>query len=305
LNMAGLMGFPLLSGSSAVVAEYITSLFDVPSDLPHVICHINANNFERIVDNNPLRDQMARDTLMIFDGIGLKLAYAWLKHKWISDTNGTDIFPLAMERLLAREPSLYLLGGKEGVSAAAAVAITRQWNLRVVGQRNGYFGVEMEAEICEQINRSSAQILLVGLGCPLQEEFALRNRHRLRVRMIWVVGGLFDFLAGILPRAPRWVRHARLEWLFRWAVQPRTKAYRTWVLYPRFVGRVALAKLTAVGSSKKSVQTGTELRALTSKAPMLEKEARISLQSAARVRATELLAYHYNDRTDFLYQVEC
>jgi N-acetylglucosaminyldiphosphoundecaprenol N-acetyl-beta-D-mannosaminyltransferase len=35
------------------------------------------------------------------------------------------------------------------------------------------------------------------------------------------VGGSLDVLAGRIPRAPRWMRHVGLEWLYRAAREPR------------------------------------------------------------------------------------
>jgi len=34
------------------------------------------------------------------------------------------------------------------------------------------------------------------------------------------VGGAFDFVAGVTPRAPLWMQGLGLEWLFRLARQP-------------------------------------------------------------------------------------
>jgi N-acetylglucosaminyldiphosphoundecaprenol N-acetyl-beta-D-mannosaminyltransferase len=94
----------------------------------------------------------------------------------------------------------------------------------------------------EDINRSGARILFVGLGCPKQERWMAEHRGRVGAVMLGV-GAAFDFLAGTTRQAPRWVMAAGLEWLFRLMVEPR----RLWKRYvknnPRFVGLFVLQVL--------------------------------------------------------------
>ena len=52
------------------------------------------------------------------------------------------------------------------------------------------------------------------------------------------VGALFDFLAGGIPRAPAWIRSARLEWAFRLSREPRRLWRRYLTGIPMFLARV-------------------------------------------------------------------
>ncbi len=98
--------------------------------------------------------------------------------------------------------------------------------------------------MAEEINGSGTRILLVGLGCPKQERWMVGYRGRARAVMLGV-GAAFDFHAGRVLQAPRWIQQAGLEWLFRLAMKPR----RLWRRYarhnPRFV-TLALAQLGGV-----------------------------------------------------------
>ena len=60
-----------------------------------------------------------------------------------------------------------------------------------------------------------------------EAEFILENYGRLIVGAIWCVGGLFDFISGRNPRAPVLLRKLRLEWFFRFLIEPRAKFQRT------------------------------------------------------------------------------
>jgi N-acetylglucosaminyldiphosphoundecaprenol N-acetyl-beta-D-mannosaminyltransferase len=93
---------------------------------------------------------------------------------------------------------------------------------------------EEDAAVVEEINRSGARILFVGLGCPKQERWMALHKGRINAVMLGV-GAAFDFLSGMKPQAPPWMQQAGLEWLFRLATEPR----RLWRRYayhnPRFV----------------------------------------------------------------------
>ncbi|MCC7258114.1 MAG: WecB/TagA/CpsF family glycosyltransferase [Gammaproteobacteria bacterium] len=69
------------------------------------------------------------------------------------------------------------------------------------------------------INASNAGVVFVGLGCPKQEIWMAEHRGRVHAVMIGV-GAAFDFHAGTVKRAPRWMQQAGLEWLHRLASEP-------------------------------------------------------------------------------------
>ena len=70
--------------------------------------------------------------------------------------------------------------------------------LEIVGRRNGYFARGEEAAICEEINRSGADIVWVG-GLPLEHAFCVRNRSRLQAGWIVTAGGCFNYVTRPLP----------------------------------------------------------------------------------------------------------
>ena len=91
-----------------------------------------------------------------------------------------------------------------------------------------------------RINASQTDLLFVAWGAPRQEKWIARNLPRLRVGLAMGVGGAFDFVAGDVPRAPRWLQRHGLEWLFRLALQPWR--LRRMLRLPRFVLAVLLQR---------------------------------------------------------------
>jgi N-acetylglucosaminyldiphosphoundecaprenol N-acetyl-beta-D-mannosaminyltransferase len=107
-----------------------------------------------------------------------------------------------------------------------------------VGVYSGSPAPEEEETIVERVNASGAEILFVAYGAPEQDKWIARNMPRLHVKMAMGVGGTFDFIAGIIPRAPLWMQRMGLEWLYRLYLQPWR--IRRMMRLPRFVIAVLL-----------------------------------------------------------------
>lgn len=85
---------------------------------------------------------------------------------------------------------------------------------------------EEEHHDIAMINNSGSNICFVGLGCPRQEKWVYEHRGRVNAVMV-AVGAAFDFHAGTLRQAPKWMQKRGLEWLFRLIMEPR----RLWKRY--------------------------------------------------------------------------
>jgi len=138
---------------------------------------------------------------------------------------------------------VYLYGSRPDVVQAMATRLREAYpGLKIVGVQASRFREatpEEDAADVACMNRSGAGVVFVGLGCPLQEQWAYEHLGRVQAVMV-CVGAAFDFLAGRLPQAPSWMQRAGLEWLFRLAQEPR-RLWRRYAFYnPLFVGMVLL-----------------------------------------------------------------
>ncbi len=136
---------------------------------------------------------------------------------------GVDLTWQMLAQLDEAKAKIFLLGGTgEEVRRTRQRIEARFANLRVVGDRHGYFdttGQENQA-VVEAINAAEPQVLLVAMGLPRQEEWIAANLPQLRVNVAVAEGGSFSFLSGATVRAPHWLRRLGLEWLFRLLRQP-------------------------------------------------------------------------------------
>jgi exopolysaccharide biosynthesis WecB/TagA/CpsF family protein len=145
----------------------------------------------------------------------------------------TDFLHDAARMAEAHGLKFFLLGATEEINAACAATLGRSYpKLEIAGRRDGYFRIEDEPAICDEINDSGADVLWVGLGVPLEYEFCTRNRDRLKAGWIVTCGGCFNFAAGAYRRAPEWMQRHGLEWLHRLWREPRRLFWRYAITNP-------------------------------------------------------------------------
>lgn len=99
---------------------------------------------------------------------------------------------------------------------------------------------EEDEAVIRRINEAKPDVLWVGLGLPKQERWIYEHRDRLEVPLVLGVGAALKFLAGTVQRAPDWIGELGLEWLWRFAHEPRRLWKRVMIEGPQFVGLVAL-----------------------------------------------------------------
>lgn len=192
---------------------------------------------ERSATGAALRRAIEESSLVVADGIGVVAASRLLGTPLPERVPGIELAERALA-LAAREGKrVFLLGGKPGVAEeAAARLVSRHPRLMVVGVRHGYFGNDDNAAIAQEIARSKAELLLVGMGAPRQELWIAEHLQATGVRVAMGVGGALDVFAGRARRAPVFFQRVGLEWAYRLAREPR-RIGRMAAL-PRFVARV-------------------------------------------------------------------
>lgn len=122
---------------------------------------------------------------------------------------------------------IFLLGAKEGIAAKAMQRINEKVGRRiVVGAHSPSFGFEKDERECEElvdiVNRSGANVLLVGVGAPKQEKWIMKYRDRMPgVDLFMALGATIDFEAGTLKRAPVFWQKIGMEWLYRCMKEPK------------------------------------------------------------------------------------
>jgi len=119
---------------------------------------------------------------------------------------------------------VFYLGGAPGVAAKGAEAIRKRWPTVQIEVRDGYFDMDdpvADAQILDEVTAARPDVLFVGMGMPRQERWIARHYRRLGPCVTFSVGAAFDYEAGVVPTPPRWTGQIGLEWLYRFATQPK------------------------------------------------------------------------------------
>ncbi len=236
-----ILGVPVDTLSAREALERIAGYFRMPGQF-----HVTTPNPEMIVEakkNEAFRNVLQKTALNIPDGVGLVWAVRRRSSSPVERITGTDTL-LALAAANARicpPERIFLLGAAPGVAERAAEKLKeRNPAIRDIGTYSGSPRLEEEAEIIRRINAFSPTLLFVAFGAPKQDLWIARNLSKMpSVKVAMGIGGALDFIAGKRKRAPRWMRHIGIEWLWRLILEPR-RALRIWraiVVFPWLVLR--------------------------------------------------------------------
>jgi N-acetylglucosaminyldiphosphoundecaprenol N-acetyl-beta-D-mannosaminyltransferase len=214
-----ILGVAIDDVTEAEALERITSF--IAAGVPHHVVTINPEFVMEAQHNPAFRQVLAAADLATPDGFGLLLVARWRGTPFRGRVTGVAIAEQIAALAAERGWSLFLLGAAPGVAEHAAAALQRAHpNLRIAGCYAGSPRPSDEPAIRERIAEARPDVLLAAYGHPAQELWIARNQPHVRVPVAIGVGGVFDFLAGEVPRAPAWMRQAGLEWLYRLIKQP-------------------------------------------------------------------------------------
>lgn len=208
------------------------------------ISYVNVHAVNLAQENQQFRSFLHSSLLNYCDGEGIRLGARILGSRlperivmteWIH-----DVCELAQERGLR----IFLLGGTESIIVKTSHAIGMTYpRIRISGHHHGYLTAEDSDRVVSAINNTGTDILIVGMGMPLQEEWIAKYWDRLNVRLALNAGSCFDYLAGVKRRCPGWMADHGLEWLFRLMQEPRRLWKRYLIGNPLFILRVLRCRL--------------------------------------------------------------
>lgn len=237
-GVVDLFGVPIQNCTRVEAIRRLERFLAAPERRLHAVFFVNAHTLNLAHEQPAYREVLCSADQVFGDGTGVRWG-ARIVHgaRMVDNVNGTDLVPELFASLAGRGLRYYLLGAHPEAIGPAAEHTARAfpgWTL--AGFHHGYVGPEDSGAVLAAIAAARPDLLLVGMGNPKQEEWLAAHRARLPVPLALCVGGLFDYWAGNLDRAPRWMRRLGIEWVHLLVRQPR-KARRYLLGNPLFVGR--------------------------------------------------------------------
>ncbi len=207
------------------------------------VCAANVHMVMEAYDSPKFRAVVNQADLVTSDGMPLVWVLHRLGARMQERVYGPDLTLEIVQAAAHRDIPVGLYGGTPQASERLAQNIRKRYpGIRILYRYSPPFRPltpEEDAEVVEEINRSKARILFVGLGCPKQERWMAEHKGRIQAVMLGV-GAAFDLHAGLKPRAPARMQRAGLEWLFRLLIEPR----RLWMRYMYHNSRFVLLMLS-------------------------------------------------------------
>ncbi|MGB0524928.1 MAG: WecB/TagA/CpsF family glycosyltransferase [Flammeovirgaceae bacterium] len=164
------------------------------------------------------------------DGQPLVWALKLLHQQHQERIAGMDMFPALLREAATQHLSVFFYGSTPKILDEIRQRILHEYpNLTIAGMISPPFRdltVQELAQDIHQMNQSGAKLIFVSLGCPKQEKWMAKHSPNLSALVVGI-GGAFPVFAQVHKRAPKWMRSAGLEWLFRLIQEPK----RLWKRY--------------------------------------------------------------------------
>lgn len=207
---------------------------------PAYIVTPNAHHVCLLSDSERFREVYDAAWLSLADGVSIVWASGLLGTPLPEKISGSDLFPAVCKAAARTDLRIFLFGGRPGAAESAAQVLQERYpGLVIAGTYCPPFGFEHDPvesqSAVEAIRATKPDILFVGLGAPKQESWMYENQNRLGVPVSIGVGAGIEFVAGFVSRAPKWMRKAGLEWIYRLWKEPRRLWRRYAVSNPRFL----------------------------------------------------------------------
>ncbi len=237
-------GLPFDAISYEAAIARVLELSRVKSHAGFAVYTPNVHHYYIFNSQPDFRTAYEAADLVLLDGMPLVWSARVLLGIRTEKISGSDIFFDLLCRAVSEQLRVFLLGGAPGI---AERAVERTGFGHLIGSQvfchSPPLGFDSSLgenrKVIELISEAKPNILFVGLGAPRQELWIDRHRNEIGAGVSLGVGGSFDFAAGRIPRAPRWMQRTSLEWLYRLSREPG----RLWQRYLRtnthFVAQMA------------------------------------------------------------------
>jgi N-acetylglucosaminyldiphosphoundecaprenol N-acetyl-beta-D-mannosaminyltransferase len=226
---------------------------------PAYVVTPNAQHIVLLAREPRLREIYREADLVVADGFSLLLAARAFGRKFPERVAGVDLFQALCGSAAQSDLRVFLLGGRPGSADLAASVLKQRFPGLQIDTYCPPLGFETSdielALVRHAVTLSRPHLLFVGLGAPKQEHWIYEHGRKLASVCVGV-GGSFEMVTGIVPRAPRWMQSIGCEWVYRLCREPRRMWRRylvgnlqfVWILLGQALSRGAHATSAGDGS---------------------------------------------------------
>ena len=239
-NSANVLGVAVSPINMALALELIAKA--VVNKQKGYVCVTGVHGISEAQSDPEFRRILNRAFLCTPDGMPLVWVGRWQGQKQMDRVYGPDLMLAVMELSEKKGWRHFFYGGAEGTAKLLQAKLLERFpKLQIVGAGEPPFrplNAEEQNKLREDVRAARPDIMWVGLSTPKQERFMAQYLDQLDVTLMFGVGAAFDFLAGKVRQAPRWMQRSGLEWCFRLAREPRRLWKRYFKNNPLFMARI-------------------------------------------------------------------
>ncbi len=225
---------------------YKAPLSAIPTEKKCVINTVNAFSYCEAKNDDEFNSALVNSTVLLPDGISIVLAAKLLNKQNIQKIAGADIHQYLLEQANANNQKVFYLGASESTLQLITTKLQQEFpNITVASYSPPYkavFSEEDNAIMLLKINTFKPDVLFVGMTAPKQEKWVREHKEKINANTIVSIGAVFDFYAGTVKRAPKWMIALGLEWLYRLVKEPRRMWRRYLIGNTKFCWYVAVEK---------------------------------------------------------------
>ena len=223
--MIDLLGLDFAEFDAAQAAAWIAQR---PAGAPFgYVVTPNADHLVRLARQPELADVYRSALLRLLDSRVVAIAGRTIGLPVPPVATGSDLAALLLLRHLGSGERITIVGMRDHWLPA----LVNRCGLTPPYHCDPPFGFEHDREaaaaIVEFVLTHPSRLVFLAVGSPRQEHLAAAIAATRRATGTGLcIGAGLEFLAGVQRRAPAWMRHAGLEWLFRLGSDPRRLASR-------------------------------------------------------------------------------
>jgi N-acetylglucosaminyldiphosphoundecaprenol N-acetyl-beta-D-mannosaminyltransferase len=239
-----IFGVNIQNMNRETLMDRLLSVLDDPKGGASVACYVNVHGLNLAYDDQEFREVLNASDLVYADGMGLKIVNNLLsRHKlesamtppsWMHDFFGK----------MRKGSRVYLIGDEEAVIRRYFTAVSAEFpHLDFAGYCDGYFlRDKREQELLDTLQKVKPDVVLVGMGMPLQEKWIQRVRSLTPVKLWLPVGAYYRWMIEDQKRPPAFVTNLGFEWLYRLMLEPKRLFKRYVVGNPLFILRLLTSR---------------------------------------------------------------
>ncbi len=231
-----------------IILEKIKKYISSPQGFFHIVS-LNPENIVLAREDKNFREIVTEAQITIPDGVGVVWAAHLLGLPLKQRIAGVDLMDKLVRYASENSLPVILIGAKDNLAEELAECYRKIYGqIKITGLQGIKYianphSIE-EERIFSIVTDMRPCLLFAAFGSPAQEKWFWKNQSSLTGCVCMGVGGAFDLRVGTIHRAPQWIQHIGLEWLFRLLKQPWR--WRRQLRLVKFIWLVLLQRFSIV-----------------------------------------------------------